>query len=192
MPRGPRAIEFKEFKDRAEWRSWLRGNHRKSKGVWVAIQKKSSKIEGLRYTEAVEEAICYGWIDSTVRRIDENFFIQWYSPRREDSVWSLINKKKAVAMIESGRMRKEGLRSVEAAKRSGKWKIAYSSKVPIKIPRELIQKLRRGGVLERFESLTENLKLQYVFWIAQAKRTETKERRIDELIRRLRDESHSK
>lgn len=186
MPRKADAVpEFFEFKGRLEWRSWLRRNHRRSNGIWVAIQKKGSDKRGIRLKEAVEEAICFGWIDSRIRRIDENYFIQWYSPRKEDSVWSLINKNRAIAMIESGRMRKEGLRSVEAAKRNGKWQIAYSSKVPIKIPNELAGRLRSLGALERFKSLPESLKLQYVFWIAQAKRADTRENRINELIEAL-------
>ena len=182
--------KFQKFKDRTEWRSWLRCNHRRSKGIWVAIQKKNSKIEGIRYIEAVEEAICYGWIDSTVRRLNEDFFIQWYSPRREDSVWSLINKKRAIELIEKGMMTKSGLRSVEAAKRSGKWQIAYSSREAIKTPDKISRMLKSHGVLERFDSLAPSMKLQYVYWIEQAKRQETKKKRIDELIERLRDGSH--
>src|SRR5512136_1680343 len=94
------APEPKKFKDRAEWRSWLRSNHRRSKGIWIAIQKKGSEKRGIHLKEAVEEAMCFGWIDSKIRRIDENHFIQWYSPRRDDSVWSLINKRRAIELIE--------------------------------------------------------------------------------------------
>jgi uncharacterized protein YdeI (YjbR/CyaY-like superfamily) len=180
------------FEDRREWRRWLSRNGGKSKGVWLAIQKKNSKIEGMRYIEAVEEAICYGWIDSTVRRLDEDCFIQWYSPRKKDSVWSLINKKRAIELKKKGMMTKSGLRSVEAAMRSGKWQIAYSSRVPIKIPQELVQRLRSRNVLQRFESLPESMKLQHVFWIAQAKRAETKEKRVDELVRSLLPRHHSR
>ena len=183
--------EFQEFKDRAEWRSWLRKNHRKSKGIWVAIQKKSSRIEGLRYIEAVEEAICNGWIDSTVRRLNEDFFIQWYSPRRGDSVWSLINKKRAVELIKQGKMMESGRKSVEVAKRTGKWQIAYSSRSPVKVPDKISRALRSNGVLKEFNSLTQSRRMQYVYWIEQARRQETKDRRIHELIDSLRSWSRS-
>jgi len=174
--------EILKFKDRREWRKWLSRNGSISKGVWLAIQKKSSKIKGVRYIEAVEEAICFGWIDSRIRRLDENHFIQWYSPRKEDSVWSLINKKKAIEMIENGMMTRSGLRSVEAAKRNGKWQIAYSSRGPIEVPGNISRMLRSYGMLKKFNSLTQSRKLQYVYWIEQAKRQETKDRRIHELI----------
>ena len=191
MPGEPDAVKFQKFKDRAEWRSWLRKNHQKSKGIWVAIQKKNSKIEGMRYIEAVEEAICYGWIDSTVRRLNEDFFIQWYSPRREDSVWSLINKKRAVELIKKGMMTKSGLKRVEVAKRTGKWQIAYSSRSPVKVPDEISRALRSHGVLKEFNSLTQNRRLQYVYWIEQARRQETRGRRIRELVDSLLSGSRS-
>jgi uncharacterized protein YdeI (YjbR/CyaY-like superfamily) len=177
--------EILKFKNRREWRKWLSRNGNKSRGVWLAIQKKDSKIEGMRYLEAVEEAICYGWIDSTVRRLDEDCFIQWYSPRKEDSVWSLINKKRAIELKKKGKMTKNGLRSVEAAKRNGKWQIAYSSRVPVEVPNNISRKLRSHGVLKKFNSLTQSQKLQYVYWIERAKRQETKDRRIHALIDNL-------
>jgi uncharacterized protein YdeI (YjbR/CyaY-like superfamily) len=183
--------EILKFKNRREWRKWLSRSSSKSKGVWLAIKKKNSKIDGMRYLEAVEEAICYGWIDSTVRRLDEDCFIQWYSPRKEDSVWSLINKKRAIGLKKKGKMTKSGLRSVEAAKRNGKWQIAYSSRAPIDVPDNISRMLRSHGVLKKFNSLTQSQKLQYVYWIDQTKRQETRERRIDELIGRLRDGVHS-
>jgi uncharacterized protein YdeI (YjbR/CyaY-like superfamily) len=183
--------EILKFKNRREWRKWLSRNSGRSKGVWLAIQKKSSKIEGMRYSEAVEVAICYGWIDSKIRRLDENHFIQWYSPRKEDSVWSLINKKKAIEMIERGMITKSGLRSVEAAKRSGKWQIAYSSRVTVEVPNDISRMLRSHGVLKKFNSLTQSRKLQYVYWIEQARRQETKDRRIRELIDSLLSASQS-
>lgn len=182
--------KFQKFKDCTEWRSWLRSNHRRSKGIWVAIQKKNSKNEGLRYIEAVEEAICYGWIDSTVRRLNEDFFIQWYSPRREDSVWSLINKKRAIELNKKGMMTNSGLKSVEVAKRTGKWQIAYSSRSPVKVPDEISRALRNHGVLKEFNLLTQSRKLQYVYWIEQARRQETRDRRIRNLADNLRSESH--
>jgi uncharacterized protein YdeI (YjbR/CyaY-like superfamily) len=179
--------EILMFKDRREWRRWLSRNGGKSKGVWVAIRKKNSKIEGMRYLEAVEEAICHGWIDSTVRRLDEDRFIQWYSPRKKDSVWSLINKKRAIELKKKGMMKKSGLRSVDAAMRNGKWQIAYSSKVPVEVPNDISRILRGNGVLKKFNSLTQSQKLQYVYWIEQARRQDTRDKRIAELIVRLCD-----
>ena len=184
-------LKILKFNDRREWRKWLARNGNRSNGVWLAIQKKNSRIEGIRYTEAVEEAICFGWIDSRIRRLDENHFIQWYSPRKEDSVWSLINKKKAIEMMDNGTMKTSGLRSVEAAKRNGKWQIAYSSRVPIEVPDNISRILRSHGVLKKFNSLTQSRKLQYVYWIEQAKRQETKDRRIHELIDSLLSVSES-
>ena len=165
----------------------MRNNHRKSKGIWVAIHKKSSKKRSIRYEEAVEEAVCFGWIDSKMRSFDENRFIQRFSPRKSGSVWSELNKNRALQMIRAGKMTKAGLETIEEAKVNGKWKEAYSSR-KVTVPQDVADALKENGsAWKEFSELPNSLRLQYVFWIGQAKKPETRERRIGELIERLRD-----
>ena len=129
------------FNNREEWRAWLKENHATVQGVWLVHYKKSSGKTTLNHIEAVEEALCFGWIDSTLKKIDEERFILKYSQRKPKSVWSKINKEKAEALIKSGKMTKAGMEKINEAKRHGLWDVAYTNTVKERIPSDLKQAL---------------------------------------------------
>lgn len=110
-----------ELPDRGAWRAWLEANHAASSGVWLKLAKKGSPTPTMSYAEALEEALCFGWIDVQVRRYDEHFYLQRFTPRRSRSKWSQGNRDKATQLIAEGRMRPAGLAQIEAAKANGRW-----------------------------------------------------------------------
>ena len=116
------------FTSLSEWHEWLAENHKTASEVWVQINKARSSLPGIRLGEAVEEALCFGWIDSQMHSMDPNWFILRFSPRRKNSPWSLINKNRAEELILQGRMTEAGMKAIEEAKRNGWWDKAYSSR----------------------------------------------------------------
>jgi uncharacterized protein YdeI (YjbR/CyaY-like superfamily) len=177
--------EVLEFGDRAGWRRWLEENHSQEDGAWVIIYKKGSKEKGLRYGEAVDEAVCFGWIDGGMRSLDGERFRLRFSPRRRGSVWSLLNRERAERLIEAGLMAEAGLRAVEEAKGSGMWDAAYTSRVEPEVPEDLSEALRENEEAWRnFEAFSNSAKLMYVRWVEGAKREGTRARRISEVVRR--------
>jgi uncharacterized protein YdeI (YjbR/CyaY-like superfamily) len=116
------------FGRRDDWRKWLEENHNKENEVWLVHYKKSSGKGGISLEEAVEEAICFGWIDGKLKKVDEERFILRFSPRKASSVWSRINKERAEKMIESGRMTEFGLNKIRDTKKTGSWEIAYTDR----------------------------------------------------------------
>lgn len=173
------------FGDRREWRGWLEDNHSQEKEAWVVIQKKRSTRKGLKYEEAVEEAICFGWIDSKMQRIDAQRFRQRFSPRKRNSIWSKINRERAERLIERGMMAEAGYQAIEEAKGNGMWNSAYTSKEEPATPRDLLEALKKDRVgYENWDKFSNSVKLMYVRWVESAKREETRARRIDEVVRR--------
>jgi len=176
-----------EFKDRALWRSWLHENHSGETEAWVVIYKKGSRLEGLRYPDAVEEALCYGWIDSKMQSVDGDRFRQRFSPRRRDSPWSKANRETSEGLIEAGLMTEAGHEAFEEAKRNGRWNRAYTSKVAPDVPEDLITALRGDpAAIMNFEGFSNSVKLMYVYWVESAKRESTRARRITAVVRRAR------
>lgn len=174
-----------EFRDRAGWRRWLEENHSAEDEAWVIIFKKGSKEEGLRYGEAVDEAVCFGWIDGGMRSLDGERFRLRFSPRRRGSVWSLLNRERAERLIGAGLMAEAGLRAVEEAKGSGMWDAAYTSRVEPEVPEDLSEALKENAEAWRnFEAFSNSAKLMYVRWVEGAKREGTRARRISEVVRR--------
>jgi uncharacterized protein YdeI (YjbR/CyaY-like superfamily) len=173
------------FSNREEWRRWLHENGSTQDGIWVVIQKKGSRKKGLRLEEAVDEAVCFGWIDGGMRSVDDDSFILRFSPRRRNSIWSLKNVERAEMMIEVGRMTEAGLEAIEEAKRDGRWESAYTSRVEPEVPEELERALRESPkAWENFKDFPNSTKLQYVHWVVTAKREKTRLRRILEVVRR--------
>ena len=173
------------FKTSEEWRDWLKNNHSKASEAWVILYKKKSEKEGLKYVEAVEEAICYGWIDSKMNRVDEDTFRQRFSPRRKNSIWSKSNKDLATRLIAEGKMMKAGYEAIKEGKRSGKWQDAYSSKTLPAIPDDLQRALQASPIAqERFQAFPNSTKLIYIHWIQSAKRPETRAKRIKQVVER--------
>ena len=174
-----------DFRDREEWRRWLQENHSTKKEVWIIIEKKRSDRKGLKYREAVEEAICYGWIDSKMQSIDPMRFRQRFSPRKENSIWSKSNKETAEKMIQAGRMAQAGFEKIDEAKRSGKWDTAYSSKTVPTIPDDLERELKENKLAwENFKKFSNSTKFQYIYWINSCKKDETRLKRIINVVRK--------
>ena len=175
------------FKNRYEWRSWLEKNHKNQKEVWLLHYKKQLTNQSLNHIEAVEEALCFGWIDSKLKKIDEVRFILKYTPRKSKSVWSKINKEKAEAMIISGKMTQAGLDKIEEAKKHGLWDIAYTNKVKERIPADLKQALLADSeAWDNFQLFANSYRNMYCGWVKTAKTNETRQKRIAEVVNRSR------
>ncbi|WP_159072170.1 YdeI/OmpD-associated family protein [Trichococcus paludicola] len=168
-----------------EWHDWLAQNHDQKDQVWLKIKKARAEGTGIRLAEAVEEALCFGWIDGKMYSLDEYSFIIRMTPRRPGSVWSLVNRRRAEALVEAGRMTEAGLAAIQAAKANGKWQAAYSSKEVPELPEELEQAFRADpAACKHFEDWPTGEKAHYLFWIAQAKRADTRQNRITETLER--------
>jgi uncharacterized protein YdeI (YjbR/CyaY-like superfamily) len=130
-----------EAADQQAWREWLEHNHDRVLGAWLKFAKKGSPAAAVTYPEAVQEALCYGWIDGQVRGHDAHFYLQRFTPRRRRSKWSQINREKATRLIAEGRMRPAGLAQVEAAKADGRWEAAYPPQSAAKVPEDFEREL---------------------------------------------------
>ena len=167
------------FRGRSEWRAWLRLHHARALEVWVAHVKKGSRRQGLSYEEAVEEALCFGWIDGLTHALDEDFFLQRYTPRKPNSVWSESNKARVQKLIHQRRMTRTGLQQVEAAQADGRWQAASKRQDPNWIPEALQAALARlPGAMEAYLSLPPSQRQMHGHAVETAKRPETRERRI--------------
>jgi uncharacterized protein YdeI (YjbR/CyaY-like superfamily) len=175
----------KRFRGGEEWRRWLQENHDAVNEAWVVIQKAASPKEGLGYEEAVDEAMCFGWIDSRMRRLDDHEFTQRFSPRRPRSVWSLRNRERAERLIEEGRMAEAGLDAVMEAKRNGRWENAYTSREAPDMPDDLLEAMEKSPEAYRnFMGFPNSARFMYIHYINEAKRAETRERRIKRVVER--------
>ena len=169
----------RQFNTINEWHNWLDANHQTANLLWVIIQKKASKKQGIRYEEAVLEAVSYGWIDGQMKRIDDDEFMQRFTPRRPGSIWSKSNKKRVERLIKEGRMSPIGLKKVEEAKQNGEWEKAYSSREPVEIPEDLKKALTAvPEALKNFTAFPPSARFMYIHWINEAKREDTRVRRI--------------
>lgn len=173
------------FTTKDDWRAWLEKNHRRKNGVWLLHYKKHTKKPGLNHFDAVKEALCFGWIDSTLKRIDDERFILKYSPRKPKSVWSKINKENAEKMIAAGKMTTAGFEKIQQAKKQGLWDIAYTNTMKERIPLDLKQALladrEAWGNFQHFANSYRNM---YCGWVKTAKTEETRRKRIAEVVRR--------
>lgn len=176
----------KLFKNRHEWREWLEQNHDEETEIWLVFYKVKVNKVSIKYEEAVKEALCFGWIDSTVKRIDDEKHMQRYTPRKVNSNWSASNKTRVEKLIKEGLMTEFGLRAIEAAKENGTWNILDSVDVRLEIPKTLADAFKKNKRAKKeFEKLAPSRKKQFLWWIVNAKRDETKEKRIKETIRLL-------
>ncbi|MGB7118013.1 MAG: YdeI/OmpD-associated family protein [Anaerolineales bacterium] len=173
------------FNDRDEWRAWLEEQHQTESEVWLIYYKKHTDKQSIRYECAVEEALCFGWIDSKVKRIDEEKYMQRYTPRKELSNWSESNKKRVRKLIANGLMTQAGLEVVEIAKRNGSWNRLDDIDKELVIPGDLEAALAQNPKAEEnFSGFAPSHKKQYLWWLKSAKRAETRERRIREIVKR--------
>ena len=176
-------IEPLYMDSQAKWRQWLSKNHDKIEFVWLALKKKNSEKKGVIYSEAVEEALCYGWIDGQVKRFDEDYYIQRFNSRKKNSLWSKINKDKALGLIKENKMTNAGLYKIEEAKENGNWKKAYSSPKNIDIPNDLILALNKNpAAFKAFFDFAPSHQKLYALWLNDAKREDTRKKRIEKII----------
>lgn len=170
---------------RATWRSWLASNPDRQEGLWIVYRKKSSSLEGPEYVDLVEEALCFGWIDSQSRRVDDDRVMQWFSPRRKGGLWSALNKQRIERLTRAGLMTEAGQMTIDKAKADGSW--SQTDEVDaLVVPADLQTALdATPEAMAAYETLADSAKRQYLWWIHSAKRPTTRSKRIDECIRRL-------
>jgi uncharacterized protein YdeI (YjbR/CyaY-like superfamily) len=171
------------FASADEWELWLEREHARPQGVWLKIAKRDSGVASVSYAEAVQSALCFGWIDGQVRRFDERFYIQLFTPRRKRSRWSKINREKAQRLIAAGRMRPAGMDQVRAARADGRWEAAYDGANTMAIPEDLQRALDANPTAAAFfASLRGSNRYAILYRVHDAKRPQTRARRIAQYV----------
>jgi uncharacterized protein YdeI (YjbR/CyaY-like superfamily) len=174
------------FETRSAWSRWLAAHHASSPGVWIQLAKKGSGSKSVTYAEAVEVALCFGWIDGQGRSKDELSWFQKFTPRRKTSSWSKINRERALALIAAGQMRPSGLAEIRRAKQDGRWKGAYDSPKRSKVPDDLRKALARSTRARAFfAELDARNRYAILYRIQTARKPETRARRIAEFVKML-------
>ncbi|MFM8370548.1 MAG: YdeI/OmpD-associated family protein [Chloroflexota bacterium] len=174
------------FETKKKFAEWLAKNHDESVGLWLKIAKKATGISTVTYAEALDVALCYGWIDGQKGSFDEQYFLQKFTPRRPKSIWSKINVEKVAGLIASGEMKPAGLKAVEAAKQDGRWAAAYSSQKNMEVPADFQSALNKNKKAKAFfETLTGSIRYSFLFRIETAKKAETREKRIRQFVEML-------
>ena len=180
------------FASRDAWGAWLEGQHATSDGLWLKFAKKYSGLETVTYDQAVEIALCYGWIDGQVRSFDQDYYLQRFTPRRPRSKWSKINHQKATKLIERGEMKPAGLQEVERAKADGRWDAAYDAPSTATVPEDLKRALGKNEIArEFFATLDRRNRYTILYQIQDAKRPETRARRIAKYVAMLAEREKS-
>jgi len=175
----------KLFKNRDEWRAWLEKNHSTEQEIWLIHYKKKSDKKSVNHFDAVEEALCFGWIDSKLKRIDEERFILRYTPRKGKSVWSKINRDAAEKMIMLGKMTGAGLKKINLAKKQGLWDSAYTNLKKDRLPSDLKKALLENKeAWNNFRNFANSYRNTYIGWVKSAKTDETRKKRIREVVKR--------
>lgn len=183
-----KAIELSTlpFESKKKWADWLAREHDTSAGVWLKLAKKDSGILSVTYDEAVEVALCYGWIDGQKKGFDDKYWLQKFTPRGPKSIWSKINTEKVEKLIASGEMKPAGLKVIEAARQDGRWDAAYSSQKNMSVPEDFQSALDKNNKASAFfASLNSVNRYAVLFRIHTAKKAETRARRIQQFIEML-------
>lgn len=176
--------QFERFyaRDRKEWRKWLEKNYATSSGIWLIYYKKGTDGPCVSYEDAVEEALSFGWIDSKVNKLDEERYMQIFTPRKPKSIWSKINKQRVKKLIKNGSMTPAGLEKIETAKKDGSWYFLDDIENLV-IPPDLKEALDANlSAKSNFESFSDSIKKQILYWIKSAKRPETRMKRIEKVV----------
>ena len=175
--------EARLFKDQASWSAWLDKNHPRSSGIWLRIAKKNSGLQSVSYPDAIDAALCYGWIDGQKRPEGEQAWLQKFCPRSAKSIWSNINREKALALVKSGRMMPAGYQAIEQAKNNGRWESAYDSPSVASVPHDFETALKLKPNAESFfRSLDRANRYAILFRIQTAKKPETRARNIQKFV----------
>jgi uncharacterized protein YdeI (YjbR/CyaY-like superfamily) len=179
------------FECQRDWARWLQENHGKSSGMWLQLAKKDTDVESVSYEEAVETALCFGWIDAQKKSHSAQYWLQKFTPRADKSIWSKINKAKALALIKAGKMKSPGLNEIERAKRDGRWDAAYDSARTSVVPSDFQSALDGNArAREFFATLDSRNRYAVVFRIQTAKTAATRAKRISKFMQML--ERHEK
>ena len=174
------------FASREAWEAWLEEEHATSDGLWLKLAKKGSGIETVTFAEALDVALCYGWIDSQADKFDGDYWLQRFTPRKLRSKWSQVNREKVAKLIEAGRMKPAGLREVERAKADGRWDAAYEPPSTATVPDDLRAELEKNvAAREFFETLDRTNRYAILYRIQDAKKPETRARRIAKYVEML-------
>ncbi|MFF4439476.1 YdeI family protein [Streptomyces sp. NPDC001621] len=177
------------FATQDAWEKWLEENHEVVPGVWVKIPKADSGIDGVDYAQALESALCYGWIDGQKKKFDDQYWLQRFTARRKGSKWSKVNRDKVTDLTERGRMRPAGLREVEKAKADGRWEAAYSSQSKATVPDDLQKALDAApAARDFFATLDSRNRFAILHRIEDAKKPETRTARIEKFVAMLAEE----
>jgi uncharacterized protein YdeI (YjbR/CyaY-like superfamily) len=171
------------FATQKKWEEWLAKNHQSSKGLWLKIAKKGAETSTVNYAEALESALCYGWIDGQKGALDADFWLQKFTPRGPRSKWSKVNREKAAALLEKGRMKPAGLAEIEKAKADGRWEAAYDSQSKASVPEDLQKELDANPDAAAFFATLESYNRYAILYrIQEAKKPETRAQRIEKFI----------
>ncbi|KAK3332360.1 bacteriocin-protection, YdeI or OmpD-associated-domain-containing protein [Cercophora scortea] len=183
------SLPIQLFCDANAWESWLDSNHHtETSGLWVKISKKDSGIASVTYEEALDTALCFGWIDGQRKSHDESHFLQRFTPRRKNSLWSKRNVAKVAMLIENGRMRARGQTEIDTAKADGRWQKAYASSSTIQVPPDFQKALDRNKEAKVFfDALNKSKRYSFLWRIETAKRDDTRKKRIEQFIGLLAD-----
>src|SRR5215216_6620761 len=174
------------FESKKKFAAWLAKEHDKSAGVWLKLAKKDSGIASITYEEALDVALCYGWIDGQKKGFDDHYWLQKFTPRGANSIWSKINTEKAERLIASGEMKPAGLKAIEAAKQDGRWEAAYASQKNIAVPEDFQAALNENKEAKAFFGTLNSVnRYAILFRIHQAKKAETRARRIQQFVEML-------
>lgn len=166
----------------------MKKNHGKAEGLWVKIAKASTGIKSITHSDALDLALCYGWIDGLRRRLDDQYFLQKFTPRTSSSTWSVINQQKVATLVKEGRMQPGGLAAIEAAKKNGRWESAYKSQKTIEVPADLQESLDNNKKAKTFFSkLSSQNRFAILFRIGKVKRPDTRARKIEEFVKMLQE-----
>ena len=181
-------LPVKRFRTRAAWEKWLAAQHEKSPGVWLEFAKKHSGVASVNYTEVLEVALCHGWIDGQIAPVDDTWYRQRFTPRRSRSKWSRINRAAVEKLHAAGRLSPAGIREMEAAQRDGRWDAAYPSPRNMTVPEDLAAALQaHPRAQENFERLDSQNRYAILYRLLAPKRPETRQRRLEEFVRLLRE-----
>ncbi len=180
------ALEVLEFGDQPAWEAWLREHHADAAGVWLRIAKKSASVTTVAYPEVLETAICHGWIDGQRKPLDETYFLQRFTPRGPRSKWSQVNREKALAMIEAGRMHSAGQAQVDAAQADGRWEAAYEPQSRATVPDDFQRALDQNPkAREFFATLTGSRRYSFLYRLHNVRSPARRAQRIADYIVRL-------
>ena len=183
---GVRADEIVVSRSEAQLRTWLSANHRKSTGIWLRMFKKDSGEPSINYAQALDQALCFGWIDGQKRPFDERSWLQRFTPRRPRSGWSKRNTEHAERLIEAGQMKPAGQAEIDAAKKDGRWTAAYDSPSKATIPKDFLAALRKNKKATAFfESLNKANLYAIAYRLQTAKKPETRQRRMETILAML-------